>query len=79
MIRMSRQANVDFLETALQRTGRSVTIYRYLGTGHWFFEPDRTQAFDPGSSQPGLGPYAGIPEPIFNQIRQRKPGLCLLV
>jgi len=41
------KANVDFLETALQQTGRSVTIYRYLGTGHWFFEPDRTQAFDP--------------------------------
>ena len=40
-------ANVDFLETALQRAGRSVTIYRYSGTGHWFFEPDRTQAFNP--------------------------------
>ncbi len=40
-------ANVDFLETALQQTGRSVTIYRYSGTGHWFFEPDRTQAYDP--------------------------------
>lgn len=39
--------NVNFLEDAIRRAGRSVTIYRYLGTGHWFFESDRTQAFDP--------------------------------
>ena len=40
-------ANVDFLETALQRAGRPVSIYRYSDTGHWFFEPDRTKAFNP--------------------------------
>jgi carboxymethylenebutenolidase len=23
-----------------------VSFHRYPGTGHWFFEPDRSQAFD---------------------------------
>ena len=39
------QSNVDNLEAALRRAGRSVTFYRYSGTGHWFFEPDRSQAY----------------------------------
>lgn len=41
------QSNVDSLEAALRRAGRPVTFYRYSGAGHWFFEPDRTQAFNP--------------------------------
>ncbi len=40
------QAGVDALEDYLRRLGRSVTFYRYSGAGHWFFEPDRTQAFN---------------------------------
>jgi len=40
------QANVDHLEGALQQAGRPVTFYRYPGTGHWFFEPDRTDAYN---------------------------------
>jgi carboxymethylenebutenolidase len=40
------QANVDNLEESLRRAGRPVTFYRYSGTGHWFFEPDRTQAYN---------------------------------
>ena len=36
-------ANVDELEKSLRRAGRPVTFYRYSGTGHWFFEPDRPQ------------------------------------
>jgi carboxymethylenebutenolidase len=40
------QANVDELEAALRSIGRPVDFYRYPGTGHWFFEPDRPQAFD---------------------------------
>ena len=39
-------ANVDGLEEALQRAGRQVTFHRYAGTGHWFFEPDRAQAYN---------------------------------
>jgi carboxymethylenebutenolidase len=38
------QSNVDELEESIRRAGRPVTFYRYSGTGHWFFEPDRPQA-----------------------------------
>jgi carboxymethylenebutenolidase len=40
------QSNVDNLEAALRRAGRPVSFYRYSGTGHWFFEPDRSQSFN---------------------------------
>ncbi|MEL6393259.1 MAG: dienelactone hydrolase family protein [Bacteroidota bacterium] len=40
------QSDVDELEAALQRAGRPVSFYSYPGTGHWFFEPDRSQAFN---------------------------------
>ncbi|MCX6050730.1 MAG: dienelactone hydrolase family protein [Chloroflexi bacterium] len=40
------QPNVDHLEGALKQAGRPVTFYRYPGTGHWFFEPDRTDAYN---------------------------------
>ena len=39
-------AGVAELEEALKRAGRTVTFYRYPGTGHWFFEPDRTDAYN---------------------------------
>jgi carboxymethylenebutenolidase len=38
-------SNVDGLEEALKQAGRPVTFYRYPGTGHWFFEPDRSDAY----------------------------------
>jgi carboxymethylenebutenolidase len=40
------QSNIDNLEESLKRAGRPVTFYRYRGTGHWFFEPDRSQAYN---------------------------------
>jgi carboxymethylenebutenolidase len=45
------QSNVDELEESLRRAGRQVTFYRYKDTGHWFFEPDRIDAYDEGSAQ----------------------------
>ena len=42
---------VDALEAALKRAGRPVTFYRYPGTGHWFFEPDRTDAYDEAAAK----------------------------
>jgi len=39
------RSNVDALEAVLKRAGRPVTFYQYPGTGHWFFEPDRTDAY----------------------------------
>ena len=34
------------LEAELRDTGHEVTFYRYPGTGHWFFEPDRSDAYN---------------------------------
>jgi carboxymethylenebutenolidase len=41
---------VDGLESALKAAGRPVTFYRYPGTGHWFFEPDRADAYNPSAA-----------------------------
>ncbi len=43
------QSNVDELEASLKSAGRPVTFYRYSGTGHWFFEPDRP-AYHPAAA-----------------------------
>ena len=42
--------NVEELEIELKKAGRPVTIYTYEGTGHWFFEPDREDAYDEEAS-----------------------------
>lgn len=39
-------SEVDALEESLRSAGRAVEFYRYPGTGHWFFEPDRSDAYD---------------------------------
>lgn len=44
------QSSVDNLEESLKRAGRLVTFYRYSGTGHWFFEADRAQAYNPAAA-----------------------------
>ncbi len=40
------QSEVDSLEESLKQADRPVTFYRYAGTGHWFFEPDRVGAYN---------------------------------
>jgi carboxymethylenebutenolidase len=40
------QANVDELEASIRQAGRPVRFYRYPGTGHWFCEPDRWEAYN---------------------------------
>ena len=40
------QKYIDEMEKALRAAGRPVTFYQYPGTGHWFFEPDRKDAFN---------------------------------
>lgn len=42
--------NVDGLEQSLKAFGRPATIHRYPGTGHWFFEPDRADAYNPAAA-----------------------------
>ena len=44
------QSNIDELEQSLRRAGRPVTFYRYNGTGHWFFEADRSDAYNPAAA-----------------------------
>lgn len=44
-------ARVEKLESALRAAGRPVTFYRYPGTGHWFFEPDRADAYRADAAQ----------------------------
>ena len=43
--------HADALEAYLRRLGRDVTFHRYPGTGHWFFEPDRADAYDPAAAE----------------------------
>lgn len=45
------QADVDALEAALRRADRSVTFYRYPDTGHWFFEQDRSDAYNQAAAR----------------------------
>ena len=40
------QSDVDELQAALSHAGRPVNFYHYPGTGHWFFESDRSQTFN---------------------------------
>jgi carboxymethylenebutenolidase len=41
------ESDVNRLEASLRSAGRPLTFYRYPGTGHWFFEPDRSEAYHP--------------------------------
>jgi len=45
------QSSLDDLEGALKLAGRPVTFYQYPNTGHWFFEPDRVDVYNPEASQ----------------------------
>jgi carboxymethylenebutenolidase len=42
---------VSELEELLKGAGRPVTFYTYPGTGHWFFEPDRADAYNQAAAQ----------------------------
>ncbi len=39
-------ASVRDLEKVLRTSGKDVTIHKYPGTTHWFFEKDRSDAYD---------------------------------
>ena len=39
-------SEVSNLENALRTAGRPVTFHTYAGTGHWFFEQDRSDAYN---------------------------------
>ena len=44
------ESNVTAFEAALRKAGRPFTFHLYPGTGHWFFEPDRTDAYKPAAA-----------------------------
>ena len=41
---------IDGLEKSIHDAGRPVTFHHYPGVGHWFFEPDRTDAYNAEAS-----------------------------
>ncbi|HET7652343.1 MAG TPA: alpha/beta fold hydrolase [Acidimicrobiales bacterium] len=43
--------DIAFLEASLGLAGCDVTFHRYAGTGHWFFESDRPDAFDADAAE----------------------------
>lgn len=45
------QEEVNNLRQALKDAGRPFTFYQYDGTGHWFFEPDRLDAYNGAAAQ----------------------------
>jgi len=49
------QATVDSLEASTTARRPPGDVFRYPGTGHWFFEPDRVEALQPGRGKPGMG------------------------
>ena len=45
------KSNADNLEARLRGAGRPVTFHTYPGTGHWFFEPDRADAYNEAAAK----------------------------
>jgi carboxymethylenebutenolidase len=43
--------NVRSLQEDISASGRSATFHTYPGTGHWFFEPDRTNAYNEAAAK----------------------------
>lgn len=44
-------ASVAELEEMLRRANRPATFHTYAGTGHWFFESDRAEAYQPQAAR----------------------------
>jgi carboxymethylenebutenolidase len=44
-------SEVTDLEESLRAAGRPVVFFKYEGTGHWFFEPDRVDAYNQSAAK----------------------------
>ena len=49
------EEGVVAFEEALGKAGRDAEIHRYPGTGHWFAEPSRKDAYDPRAADLAFG------------------------
>lgn len=45
------ESEVNRLESNIRAAGRPATFYTYAGTGHWFFEGDRPDAYDQAAAE----------------------------
>jgi carboxymethylenebutenolidase len=45
------ESEVAGLEESLRAAERPVVFFKYEGTGHWFFEPDRVDAYNPEAAK----------------------------
>ena len=48
--KFEERSYVNGLENAIRDAGRPVKFYHYPGTGHWFFEPSRKDAYNKTAS-----------------------------
>lgn len=55
------------MEAAMQATGRDILFYEYPGVGHWFFEADRLDAYDPNAASLAWGRTVSF---LNSQLRQ---------
>jgi carboxymethylenebutenolidase len=46
----AHEKKVNALQARLSKSGGEVVFHTYPGTGHWFFESDRPEAYDPQSA-----------------------------
>lgn len=44
-------SGVKKMEKSLRQASRSATFHTYPGTGHWFFEADRPDTYDPTAAE----------------------------
>lgn len=44
-------SDVRSMEDSIRAAGRPVTLHIYPSTGHWFFEPDRSDAYHEGAAR----------------------------
>lgn len=45
------EENVEYLQAKLKEANRPATFFVYPGTGHWFFESDREDAYNPAAAE----------------------------
>lgn len=45
------QSEVDKLAASLNQSGRPAEFHHYPGTGHWFLEPDRLDAYNKAAAE----------------------------